>query len=319
MRTTTRFAATTLAAALLLPAGAATAAAPTAATGSATQITAGGARLNGSVDPNGEQTAVYFEYGPTNRYGSRTADAAAGAGTRARSVSSLVGGLRPNTVYHYRLVASNPSGVRSGRDRTFRTRPQPPGFQFGAAPNPVTFRFPATVAGVLTGTNRANRPIALQTRAFPYTTGFRDTGTQVVTNGAGQFAFPVPAPEATAQYRVRTVSGQPAVVSQIVTLGVAVRVKTNVSRTRVRSGGLVRFSGTIRPARPGARYAIQKQTRTGNWATVAGSITRTGTATFSGFSRRVRVRRGGTYRVFVQIVDGNLTSGIGRAIRIRTR
>jgi hypothetical protein len=304
---------------MLVPASVATAAPPSATTGAATQINAGGARLNGTVDPNTEPTGVYFEYGLTNRYGSRTADAAAGAGDRPRAVSSVIGGLRPNTVYHYRLVASNPSGVRSGRDRTFRTRPQPPGFQFGAAPNPVTFRFPATIAGVLTGANRANRPIALQARPFPYTTGFADVGAQVVTNGAGQFAFPLPAPEATAQYRVRTVAGQPAVTSAILTLGVAVRVKTNVSRTRVGRGSRVRFSGTIRPARPGARYAIQKQTRTGNWVTVAGSITRTGTTTFSGFSRRVRIRSGGNYRVFVQIVDGNLTSGIGRTVRIRTR
>ena len=144
-------------------------------------------------------------------------------------------------------------------------------------------------------------------------------GAQVVTNGAGQFAFPLPAPEATAQYRVRTVAGQRSVTSGILTLGVAVRVKTNVSRTRVRRGSRVRFSGTIRPARPGARYAIQKQTRTGNWVTVAGSITRTGTTGFSGFSRRVRVRSSGNYRVFVQIVDGNLTSGIGRTVSIRTR
>ena len=59
------------------------AAAPAATTGAATQINAGGARLNGTVDPNSEPTGVYFEYGLTNRYGSRTADAAAGAGTRA--------------------------------------------------------------------------------------------------------------------------------------------------------------------------------------------------------------------------------------------
>ena len=317
MTMTTKLAAATVIAALL-PATAASAAAPAVTTGAASQVNAGGARLNGTVNPNGEPTGVYFEYGLTNRYGSRTADAAGGNGTRARPVSSVVTGLQPNTVYHYRLVASNPSGVRSGADRTFRTRQQPPGFQLGATPNPVTFRFPATVAGTLTGPNNANRSIALQARPFPYTTGFADVGAQVVTNGVGQFAFPIPAPEATAQYRVRTVTGS-SVTSSILTLGVAVRVKTNADRTRVRRGGLVRFSGTIRPARPGARYAIQKQRGDGGWVTVAGSITRSGGAGFSGFSRRVRVRRGGTYRVFVQIVDGNLTSGIGRAIRIRTR
>jgi hypothetical protein len=302
----------------LVPAATAAAAAPTVTTGAASQVSANGARVSGTVNPGGEPTGVYFEYGTTRRYGSRTADASAGNGTRARTVASTLSGLRPNTVYHYRLVASNPSGVRSGADRTFRTRRQPLGFQVAATPNPVTFRFPAVIAGTLTGTGNANRPVALQARAFPYTTGFADVGNPLVTNAAGQFSFPLLAPEATAQYRVRTTSGPP-VVSPILTLGVAVRVKTNVSRTRVRRGSLVRFSGTIRPARPGARYAIQKQTRAGGWATIAGSITRSGGSSFSGFSRRVRVRRGGSYRVFVQIVDGNLTSGIGRTIRIRTR
>jgi hypothetical protein len=317
MRTMKGAAAVALAMALV-PAQAASGAAPAVTTGGASAVSANGARVTGTVNPGGEPTGVYFEYGTTTRYGSRTADASAGAGTRARSVASTLGGLRPNTVYHYRLVASNPSGVRSGADRTFRTRRQPLGFQLAATPNPVTFRFPAAISGTLTGTGNANRPVALQVRPFPYTAGFANVGNPIVTNAAGQFAFPLLAPEATAQYRVRTTSG-PNVTSPIVTLGVAVRVKTNVSRTRVRRGSRVRFSGTIRPARPGARYAIQKQRGDGGWVTVAGSITRTGGASFSGFSRRVRVRRGGRYRVFVQIVDGNLTSGIGRTVTIRTR
>ena len=32
-----------------------------------------------------------------------------------------IGGLKPNTTYHFRLIASNATGVTSGRDRTFRT------------------------------------------------------------------------------------------------------------------------------------------------------------------------------------------------------
>ena len=57
----------------------------------------------------------------------------------------------------------------------------------------------------------------------------------------------------------------------------------------------------------------------GGWVTIDGSITRSGGATYSGFSKRVRVRRGGNYRVFVSIVDGNLVSGIGRTVTLRTR
>ena len=304
--------------ALVLMTGATAVAAPSAATGAATAVTDAGAKLNGTVDPNNQATSYYFEYGTTRRYGSRTGDAGAGSGDRARSVSADVGGLQPNTVYHYRLVASNPSGVSSGADRTFRTERQPLGLSIAATPNPVVFGSPSTITGTLTGTGNAGKQVQLQTRAFPYTTDFVNLGNAVVTDAAGNFAFPLLPPPATAQYRVVATEGRDT-VSPILTLGVAVSVKTNVSATRVKRGRRVRFSGTIRPARAGAQWAIQKATRDGRWVTVAGSITRGGSANFSGFSKRVRVKRGGRYRVFVLIVDGNLTSGIGREITIRTR
>ncbi len=296
----------------------ASAAIPGASTGAAEAVAPDGARLTGAVDPNGEPTSFVFEYGTTRRYGSRTPDQGAGRGTSARRVTAQVSGLQPDTVYHYRVVASNASGVRSGEDRTFRTRRQPLGLQIAANPNPVTFNFASTIGGQLTGTDNAGRQVQLQARPFPYTAPFANFGSPVVTSPTGAFAFALPAVPATAQYRAVVVD-RPNVVSPILTLGVAVRVKTNVSTERPRRGSRVRFSGTIRPARPGAQYAIQKQTSTGGWATIAGSITRTGGQTYSGFSKSVRVSRGGTYRVFVSIVDGNLSSGVGRSIVLRTR
>ena len=296
----------------------AVAAAPGAATTGADHITSGTARLVGQVDPNGEPTSYYFEYGTTNRYGSRTPDVAAGKGTAGKRVTATVTGLRPVTRYHFRVVASNPSGVQSGADRTFRTKAQPLGLQIAATPNPVTFNFTSTISGTLTGTGNAGRPLQLQSRPFPYTAGFANSGFSAMTDANGNFAFPLPAVPSTAQYRVVT-ADKANVTSPVLTLGVAVRVKTNVSTTHPRSGSLVRFSGTIRPARPGALYAIQKQTSTGGWVTVAGSITRTGGQSFSGFSKRIRVRHSGTYRVFVSIVDGNLVSGIGRTVAVRLR
>jgi hypothetical protein len=303
---------------LVLATAATASAAPGATTGGTSALSANGVRLHGSVDPNNQPTSYYFEYGTTRRYGSRTGDSAAGNGGSPRNVSAEVGGLAPNTVYHYRIVASNPTGVTSGADRTFRTRPQPLGLNISATPNPVVFGSPTTITGTLTGTGNAGKQVVLQQRAFPYTTGFANVGNPIVTDAAGNFAFPLLSVPATTQYRVVATEGRD-VVSPILTLGVAVSVKTNVSTTRVTRGRSVRFSGTIRPARAGAQWAIQKETRDGRWVTVAGSITRGGSSSFSGFSRRVRIPRGGNYRVFVLIVDGNLTSGIGRTVRISTR
>ena len=304
--------------ALLVLAAPATAATPVAVTGPARAVEPTGARLTGTVDANGEATSYAFEYGTTRRYGTRTRDLSAGRSFSPRTVATTVDGLRPNTVYHYRIVASNASGVRSGVNRTFRTAPQPLGLSITGTPNPVTFNFPATIAGQMTGTGAAGRQVVLERRAFPYTGGFSTVAGPVATDAGGNYAFPQPAVPATAQYRVSTAAA-PLVRSPIFTLGVAVRVKTNVDTTRPRRGALVRFSGTIRPARPGSRYAIQKQTSAGSWVTVAGATTRSGGESFAGFSKRIRVSRGGSYRVFVQIVDGDLTSGVGRTVRLSTR
>lgn len=303
----------------LLAAGTATAsaAAPAATTGGASNVTSGGARLAATVDPNGQATSYYFEYGTTRRYGSRTLDAAAGSGANARKVTADVGGLAANTTYHYRVVASNPSGVTSGDDRTFKTKPQPLGLQITASQNPVVFGSPATISGTLTGTGNANKKVMLEARGFPYTSDFTPVSNNpLVTDANGNFSFPLLPPGANTQYRVQTVD-KPVVTSPVLSLGVAVKVGTNVTKTHVKRGRRVTFFGTFRPARAGAQFAIQKL-RKGAWVNVAGGIARGGTGEFTKFRRKVRIRRGGDFRVFVSIVDGNYVSGIGRTIRLRS-
>jgi hypothetical protein len=302
---------------LVLGASVAQAAVPGVSTGGANGITANAAKLHGAVNPQGLPTTYYFEYGTTRRYGSRTPDASAGKGTKNVNVAAAVGALRADTTYHYRLVASNPSGVTSGGDRAFATKKQPLGLALQAAPNPVVFGAGMTISGQLTGTGNAGKQVVLQQRAFPYTAGFANVGNAVVTDANGAFSFAALALPATTQLRVQTTDGK--VTSAIAIVAVAVRVETRVGTYRVSRGHRVRFSGVIHPGRDGAQYAIQKVGRSGQWVTVAGGITHRGSANFSGFSRHVRIRRGGDYRVYVRIVDGNYTSGIGRTIHIRTR
>jgi hypothetical protein len=300
---------------LLLGTGTAAAAAPAATTGGASNISSGGARLAASVDPNGRATTIYFEYGKNRTYGSRTADVSAGSGDKARTIRVDVGGLAPNTTYHYRVVASNADGVVSGGDKSFKTKAQPLGLQITANPNPVVFGSPVTVAGTLTGTGNANKRLQLQARGFPYTSEFGNVGNPIVTDAAGNFSIPLLPPGANTQYRVQTVD-KPTVTSPVVSLGVAVRVGTGVSKKIVKRGRKVRFFGTFRPARSGSQFAIQKARRDGSWVNVAGGIARGGTADYTRFSKRVKIRRGGDYRVFISIIDGNYVSGIGRTIHI---
>jgi hypothetical protein len=313
---TTLLTAVALLTALALP-GSALAESPTAATGGAARVTQTNATLTGSVNPRGERTVYFFEYGTTTRYGARTPDFPAGDGRSTVTAAATIDGLTPATRYQYRLVARNEDGTARGANRSFRTPNQPLGVTLTADANPVTFGNPATVRGTVTGTGGGGQPVVLQARGFPFTTDFADVAGPLNTDAVGAFVFtPIGIPSTT-QYRVRLVN-RPGVESPILSIGVGVRVATYVQR-RVRRGGLLQFSGTIRPARAGAQVAIQKRNSRGGWSVVAGTITRGGGETFSRYRKRVRIPRGGTYRILVALADGNLTTNTGTEVRIRTR
>jgi hypothetical protein len=94
---------------------------PAAATSAATNVTATGAQLNGSVNPNGVSTTYHFEYGVTTSYGSSTSSASAGGGSSSSSYNTTLSGLLSATAYHYRIVAASSAGTTNGSDFTFTT------------------------------------------------------------------------------------------------------------------------------------------------------------------------------------------------------
>lgn len=293
---------------------------PDVVTGATAKLTPQSAALLGKIKPNGALTAYLFQYGTSTLYGQGTPQTSAGNGTRTLNVSADVLGLQPATTYHYRLVARNRNGPTYGADRTFRTPALPLGLSLNATPSPVLFGKPTVLAGTLTGTGNAGRPVVLQSNPFPYTQGFVTTTNVQLTNAQGAFSFPLLFVPINTQYRV-LIPNRPEIGSPIVGVGVAVIVGTKISARRVRKGRRVRFSGTVRPALAGAPVAIQKQRGT-NWVTVAGTVTRPASPNHARYSKRVRIRRGGNYRVFVAITSGNYFSNIGRTVRIlrfRTR
>jgi hypothetical protein len=106
--------------------------APTVTTQSATSVSVSSATLQGSVNPNGEPTSWYFEYGTSTSYGTKTSVRSGGSGTRATNVSVSVSGLAAGATYHFRLVASNSTGTTTGNDVSFTTA-GPPAVSTGAA------------------------------------------------------------------------------------------------------------------------------------------------------------------------------------------
>jgi hypothetical protein len=118
-------AATALSAAALSASPALATGGPADTTGSAQQVQFASATVSGTVNPSGAATSYYFEYGTTSAYGVQTSPTSAGAGTANVAVQQTLSGLTASTTYHYRLVATSPSGTAYGQDATFATTPTP--------------------------------------------------------------------------------------------------------------------------------------------------------------------------------------------------
>jgi hypothetical protein len=305
-----------LALALLVPATA-SAAKPAVTTGAAASVAQSTATLNGKIDANGKATTYFFQLGTTKVYTVTTAETSAGARVNPVRVAVPVGGLAPNTLYHYRLVAKNADGQTLGADRTFKTRRQPLGVTLTATPNPLAPGASTALVGQLTGTNNANRDVVLQSNPFPYTQGFANTGNPLVTDALGNFSFAVLSVPLTTQFRVLMPQRQE-IASPIVIVGAALQVTTRTKRVeRHRHSVSVRFRGDIRPAAAGVRVDIQRL-RNDVWTTIAHTRARSESSSSSSYSTRVRLFRSGTFRVVAES-DGAFVSGLGRPIDLKVR
>ena len=116
----------------VLPAGAAENATPTAITGAAQQIGPTSALVNGTVNPGGKATSVFFEYGSDPTKLTKTSSSSAGSGTADVAVSAKLTGLTPGTTYAYLVEATNSDGTAKGLEGTFTTL-SPPGVVTGTA------------------------------------------------------------------------------------------------------------------------------------------------------------------------------------------
>ena len=111
--------------------------APATTTEAASNVTASGAKLNASVNPEGQNvTDCHFEYGPTSSYGTSIPCATLpGSGSTPAAVSAALSSLAANTAYHYRISATNPGGTNHGGDQQFTTLPNAPATTTEAASN----------------------------------------------------------------------------------------------------------------------------------------------------------------------------------------
>jgi hypothetical protein len=294
------------------PALAQAAPAPSASTGSSTGVSYASVTLSGTVNAHGQATDYVFQYGTTGHYGAQTPLAPVGSGSGPVKVSQNVTGLAPLTTYHYRILATDAAGATPGAQRTFKTTAVPLSLAIVGVPNPVFFGSPVTVEGTLSGTYAANHEVELQAKAFPYLASFQPVGNPELTNAAGGFSFPYLGLTQNAQLRVVTV-GKPEVSSPAILERVAVRVTFHVRSTRRR--GYARLYGTVTPAEVGALVGFQLL-RPGKSVNKGGTVVKAATASYSRFSRVVRIQRG-LYKALVQVTEGAHVSSYSAPIMIR--
>lgn len=96
-------------------------------TGVASNVSNNTAKLNGTVNPNGDNvTACYFNYGTTTSYGTKVdCSSLPGGGSDPVSVSVSLNSLTQGNTYHFQLCATNLVGTSCGNDSSFATTNPP--------------------------------------------------------------------------------------------------------------------------------------------------------------------------------------------------
>ena len=294
-------------------AASALAAVPAVSTGVASSVTYDSAVVSASVNPENSATVVYFQYGTTNKYGAQSAPTEIAAGAKAVPVSIMLSGLTAATTYHYRIVATNTTGTSLGADRAVATAKIPLALAITAAPNPVAVGGSVTLEGTLSGTGSANAPVQLQQEAFPYTEGFTDLGNPELTLANGTFVFNELGLALNTQYRV--VAGKVASTAVVVSVSLGVTLQTRSTGTH--SHPAVRFSGTISPAEPGSRIAIERLIGT-NWKVLGGTVaSATVVAGVVHFAKTIQLHSGGFFRALALPVEGAHVAGYSGPMLVR--
>ena len=101
---------------------------PAVETGSPSSVTQTSATLNATVDPeNALVNECRFEYGTSSSYeASVPCGSLPGSGSSPVPVSAVVSGLRADTTYHFRILATSGGGTGYGADQEFTTLPNAP-------------------------------------------------------------------------------------------------------------------------------------------------------------------------------------------------
>jgi hypothetical protein len=279
----------------------------------ATEKTATSARLTALIDPNGSATTWYVEWGTTASFGNRTPDQSLPAGTAGVPVSVLLDRLPSYQRIHWRVVATNATGVRRSGRTSFTTARAPSGVTLSALPATTTWSRSVALAGRVHGAGVNGLTVALEQSSFPFNAGFHQVASARTTR-VGDFRFPPQAVFLATHFRV-----VPLIAPQLVSPVAATRVRSRVTiGTTHRTRRALRIVGGVQPGLPAGLATLQRRTRSGGWRRVARRALALVSDVRSEYGFKVRrKRRAARYRVVVAARDGGAHArGYSRSLRV---
>ena len=192
--------------------------------------------------------------------------------------------------------------------------PKPnPNLTIKASAAAVTFGRTVTLSGT-TKNVAAGTTIEVQQNPYPYA-GFKPTGKTAVVDPSGNWSVAGIAPQVHTQYKVVAKTSPPQ-ESTAVFVRVRLRVSFKVSDSTPKKGARDRFFGTVAPAHDGKPVLIQKKTASGYKTVATTTLLDNGTAT-SKYSKKLRIRRSGTYRIVARSLDQAIDDGTSRSRTLR--
>ena len=169
--------------------------------------------------------------------------------------------------------------------------PKPGATSLKASAQQVTFSQPIALSGKVKGAKQGVT-VTIERRAVNSTT-YGPAGT-ATTDANGDFSF-ADRPAKSSVYKATAGTA----ASPEVAVAVAPLVGLKVGDSTPRKGQRVRFKGTVRPQHDGTRVAIQRKRADGSWMTVRSPRLRDAGSSYSRYSKRIRIRRSGTYRTVI--------------------
>jgi hypothetical protein len=275
---------------------------PVVLTGSAQGASTSGATLTGSVNPSGNATTWWFEYGPTTAYGSKTAAKSAGSGTAATGVSAAITKLTAGTTYHYRLVAQSSAGTTHGSDVAFSTIAA---VSVQVSTNQVVYGAAATISGTV-ATRQSGVSVSILQQ--PYGQASASTLGSAVTGPGGIWTFQV-RPKLQTSYQAKTPEGTSTGVTIGVRPAISLRVITGARFTTrvVASKSFAGKSVQLQRLLPGNRWQTVAKTKLNSKSSavfaasslpkgtslvrIAMSVNQAGAGYLAGFSRTLSYHR----------------------------